>query len=109
MIDPDTNQPPQEVYHDDWSYAQIEQLFLDLAAGAEVEHVQVRLADADRSADQAVTLQDASDAFHRGDATAIQIRYRFEGQVWCDTLMVRPSEVRIVRTPLPPWLDNPSL
>ncbi|MGI9473665.1 MAG: hypothetical protein ACR2NZ_19135 [Rubripirellula sp.] len=109
MNEQDPGEPPQEVYHDDWSLEQVGQLFLDLAAGAEVEHVQIRLSADRPSADQRVTLQDASDAFHRGEATAIQIRYRFEGQVWCDTLMVRPTEVRIVRTPMPAWLGNPPL
>ena len=111
----DPQEPTQEVYHDDWSTEQIEQLFLDLAAGAEVEHVQLKRTgpveplSLDSIGDQRVTLQEASDAFQRGDASAIQIRYRFEGQVWCDTLLVREADVRIVRTPLPPWLANPPL
>lgn len=115
MTESGPNDLPQEVYHDDWSVEQIEQLFLDLAEGAEVEHVQLKRKSesgatrSDPIADQQVSLREASDAFQRGDAIAIQIRYRFEGQVWCDTLMVREQDVRIVRTPIPPWLANPPL
>ncbi|WP_372726006.1 hypothetical protein [Novipirellula sp.] len=94
---PDTNETP-ELLEAHWGREQVVQLFQDLSEGATVEHVQVRTASDGRAADQSVTLLEAKAIFEKGDARAIQIRYGFDGQNWCDTLMVKPDEVHIIRT-----------
>ncbi|TWU37392.1 hypothetical protein [Novipirellula artificiosorum] len=90
-----------EVLVAEWTREQILALFADLAAGAEITHVQLRCADGDNP----VALQDAETAYRAGSAIAIQIRYRFNGEHWSDTLMTaEPSGVdvtKIIRSRLP--------
>ena len=73
-------------------------LELMLEQGAEVRHVQVRSSSAGRMEDEATNLSRARELLTAGSAKAIQIRYRFEQQDWCDTLMVGPERIRIIRT-----------
>ena len=82
----------------EWDLEQVDALFDDLQQGAEIQHVQVRCISDGRPVDRSVTLRESQELIHRGTAKAIQIRYRFDEQSWCDTLMVRPSTVRIIRT-----------
>jgi hypothetical protein len=86
-----------EVLQAEWSFDQLLQLFSDLQAGAEVEHVQLRTAQRD----QAVSLTEAEHAFVQGIARAVQVRYRFEGELWCDTILPGDPTTTIVRTRLP--------
>ncbi len=73
------------------------QLFDDLRDGAEVEHVQLRTATSDRT----TTLTEAKHAFADSSAEAIQVRYRFENELWCDTIMPNEQTTKIIRTRLP--------
>ncbi len=93
----DPNEPP-EILEAHWDREQVVQLFHDLSEGANVQHVQVRTVSDSRSQDQAVTLLEAKELLEKDEARAIQIRYDFDGQNWCDTLMVKPDEVHIIRT-----------
>ena len=77
---------------------EVEALFADLKLGAEVTHVQVKLASGMGAADSKTTLTEAHELLRLGQVAAIQIRYCYEQQDWCDTLMVLPHAVRIVRT-----------
>ena len=76
---------------------EVEALFADLKLGAEVTHVQVKMATGKGAADSKMTLTEAHELLRLGQVAAIQIRYRYEQQDWCDTLMVLPHAVRIVR------------
>jgi len=89
-------QDSSELLQARWSTAQVLDLFADLATGAEVRHVQLRTSSADRT----VTLADAEAAFTAGEASAIQIRYRFDGQQWSDTIMCGAAEHTIIRNRL---------
>ena len=77
---------------------EVEALFSDLEFGAEVTHVQVKMASGMGAADSKKTLAEAHELLQLGEVVAIQIRYCYEQQDWCDTLMVLPHAVRIVRT-----------
>lgn len=92
------NQP--EMLEAQWDRDQVNALFDDLSAGAQVEHVQVRSSARGGPNDRAVTLEEARELFDSQDAKAIQIRYRFEEDTWCDTLMVQSDTVKIIRTRL---------
>jgi hypothetical protein len=76
---------------------QVLQLFDDLRLGAQVEHVQLRTSNRDGVA----TLGEAQQAFAGGTAQAIQVRYRFEGELWCDTIMPSDPTTKIIRTRVP--------
>ena len=96
---PDQDAAP-ELLEAHWDLEQVVQLFRDLNEGADVQHVQVRTASDGRAQDQSVTLLEAKELLEKGEARAIQIRYDFDEQNWCDTLMVKPDEVHIIRTRL---------
>jgi hypothetical protein len=86
-----------ELLEAEWARDQVLQLFIDLAAGAEVQHVQLRTASSDRQA----TLAEAESAFIANSAKAIQVRYRFEGELWSDTILPGDPTTRIIRSRLP--------
>ncbi|MEO8268581.1 MAG: hypothetical protein ABI557_02605 [Aureliella sp.] len=86
-----------ELLQAEWGVDQVIQLFDDLRDGAEVEHVQLRAAKDDRI----TTLAEAKLAFADGSAQAIQVRYRFEGETWCDTILPSEPTTKIIRTRLP--------
>lgn len=74
----------------------VEQLFRDIAACAEVLEVLPKFAD--RSYVTAkVTLAEAHDLLLSHQARAIQIRYRYDGKEWWDTLMNLNGQFRLVR------------
>ena len=108
--------PP--VYRGELTSVDVETLFADLAACAEVQHVQVRLnRDPSRDpqgADDGVqrlpgktassqprlglALAEAKQLLANGCAHMIQIRYQHECKSWCDTLLAQPSGVvRLIR------------
>ena len=87
-----------QLFQSELSPDEVEALFADLKLGAEVTHVQVKMASGMGAADSKMTLTDAHELLRLGQVAAIQIRYRYEQQDWCDTLMVLPHAVRIVRT-----------
>ena len=86
-----------ELLEAEWDRDQVLQLFLDLAAGADVQHVQLRTASNDRK----VTLAEAEAAFIESWAKAIQVRYRFEGELWSDTILPGDPTTKIIRSKLP--------
>jgi hypothetical protein len=87
-----------EILEAEWDHGQVMALFDDLSRGAEVSHVQVRSNNSNRPQDQRATLDEASEMFRDRAAKAIQIQYRFDGQAWCDTLMVGEHTTKIIRT-----------
>ncbi len=82
-----------ELLEAEWSRDQVQQLFSDLAAGAEVQYVQLRTASGDHS----TTLAEAATAFIERLARAIQVRYRFEGELWIDTILPGDPTTKIIR------------
>lgn len=86
-----------EILQAEWARDQVLQLFADLAAGADVQHVQLRTAGQDSTA----SLAAAEAAFATGTARAIQVRYHFEGEAWCDTIMPGDPTTKIIRNRVP--------
>ncbi len=95
--DPPIDDALPELLQAEWGADQVMQLFDDLRDGAEVEHVQMRAAKGDRT----TTLVEAKLAFADGSAQAIQVRYRFEDEMWCDTILPNEQTTKIIRTRLP--------
>lgn len=86
-----------EVLQADWPRQQVMTLFAELKAGAEVEHVQVRSCGSQGTTDQKVTLDQAETLFAAGDAQAFQIRYRYDGETWCDTILPQTDGAKVIR------------
>ena len=91
------NEPLPELLQAEWSKDQVMNLFADLAAGANVQQVQLRTS----SSDQAVSLADAEASFVADQARAIQVRYLFEGELWSDTIIPGDPTTKIIRNRLP--------
>jgi hypothetical protein len=68
-----------------------EALFDDLAALTTIEVVRIK------GAVGACTLAEARDALEAG-ARGVQVRYRWGGESWLDTILRTPAGLRIVRT-----------
>ena len=98
-----SNSDEPEVLMVEWELAQVLTLFDDLKQGATVNHVQVRSTMGKSTNDSQVTLADARQMLAEGTAKAIQIYYDFEEQSWCDTLMVLPDCIRVIRAAGHSW------
>lgn len=86
------------LYEAVWDREQLRQLFADLNQAAEIQHVQVRTEVDGSRGDRTVTLGEAEALFEAGQAAAIQVRYCFDGEQWCDTVMIDANAARIIRT-----------
>ena len=95
MMSDDSMELP-EILQAEWGFDQVRQLFADLAEGETVEHVQLRT----QTVDATVSLAEAEAAFSDGTAAAIQVRYRFDGTFWSDTLLPGEPTTKIIRTRL---------
>ncbi|WP_437707251.1 hypothetical protein WMF45_26305 [Sorangium sp. So ce448] len=100
-VDPEIPLPPlQEAVLDE---ATLDQLFFDLAEAAELVSVSLkagataRAGDLPRAGSAGDELALARRALGDGTALGVQIRYRFAGSEWWDTLLRIPSGVRLVR------------
>ncbi|KAA1258442.1 hypothetical protein LF1_09620 [Rubripirellula obstinata] len=91
-----------EILQAEWASDQVLQLFADLRDGADVKHVQLKSTRTDAT----VTLAEARDAFAAKEAIAIQIRYLFENEMWCDTIMPGDPTTKIIRNRLPSVLNE---
>lgn len=97
LADLENNTPLPEILQAEWAKDQVQQLFDDLRDGANVQHVQLRSTNTDAT----VTLAEAKLAFDCGEAKAIQVRYSFENERWCDTILPGDPTTKIVRNRLP--------
>lgn len=79
----------------------LDALLVDLAACAEDIEIVVKSAPAARAEGAAPALRAALERFRAGELRGVQIRYRFEGRLWCDTLIRTAGGARLVRSPLP--------
>ncbi|WP_437825850.1 hypothetical protein [Sorangium sp. So ce1153] len=98
-VDPEIPLPPlQEAALDE---ATLDRLFLDIAEAAELVSVSLKADATARAGDVPRAGRDelvlARRALRDGTALGAQIRYRFAGSEWCDTLLRMPSGVRLVR------------
>lgn len=77
--------------------ATLAQLFFDLEAAAEVIDVRLKGQAEARADEGVVTLRTARAGLESNAVQGVQIRYRFAGAEWWDTLIRTPSGVRLVR------------
>lgn len=79
--------------------ATLDALFADLAQCTQIDEVQIKGA-ADGRAVRLAGLDAARAALATG-ARGVQIRYRWDGSAWLDTILRTPAGVRLVRTAIP--------
>ena len=78
--------------------ATVQDLFRDLAACTQIIAIRPKTrAEGHIDAAATLTLDDAAAGLRDGSFRAVQVRYRYEDQEWCDTLMSTPAGLRVVR------------
>jgi hypothetical protein len=77
--------------------ATLDQYFKDLAAHAEMISVQEKQSPTEYVHENTMDLSVAREKVMSGNARAVQIRYRFDEQEWCDTLIRKASGVKLIR------------
>lgn len=77
--------------------AAIDALFADLELVADALEITARSANARRADSTRLTLADARAALDSGTVAALQLRYRFDGADWCDTLIRTATGARLIR------------
>lgn len=90
-----------QILQAEWAVDQVLQLFDDLRDGSDVQQVQMKSTQTDAT----VTLAEARNAFAAKEAIAIQIRYVFENEMWCDTILPGDPTTKIIRSRLPDELS----
>lgn len=77
-------------------------LFDDLERAAEAVEVRLKGAAAGHAAAGAVPLREAERLLVEGRVRGVQVRYRWAGAAWCDTLLRGADGVRLVRMEVDP-------
>ena len=83
--------------------ATLEQLFVDLDGAADVLAVLAKGASRDRAHGGTLSLDEGKQLFMAKSVRGLQIRYRYQGSEWWDTLMHTPAGVRVVRIEQEDW------
>ncbi len=96
--DPDPRPPLPELTQAVMDPALLGQYFEDLARCTEVLAILPKMAPQARAlAEGGWTLSDARTGLLEAKVRGVQIRYRYDGAEWWDTLLCQPGGVRIVR------------
>jgi hypothetical protein len=72
-------------------------LFRDLASCTRIHAVIPKYADRRHTGADTISLETARTRLATGLLLGVQIRYSFENQTWCDTLLRRPNGLTLVR------------
>lgn len=75
----------------------LDQYFQDLAKHAQIISIQEKHAATEYVQEGTLDLTAAREKVMAGVTRAVQIRYRFDDQEWCDTLLRQPTGVKLVR------------
>lgn len=97
---PDDDDPafePAELQQADLDPATLAALFDDIATYTQVIGALLKGAPTSYAPDQLVDLPTARTLLQAGTVRGIQLRYRYQGQEWWDTLLRLPTGVRLVR------------
>ncbi|NMO14902.1 hypothetical protein HPC49_05960 [Pyxidicoccus fallax] len=77
--------------------ATLARLVSDIEGLTLVDEVLLKGGGASMASTQRSTLAEAVDALQRGQVVGVQVRYRYQGQAWWDTLLRAPQGIRLVR------------
>ena len=77
--------------------ATLARLVSDIQGLTEVDEVLLKGGSSAMASTQRRTLADAVDALQQGHVLGVQVRYRYQGQAWWDTLLRAPQGIRLVR------------
>lgn len=77
--------------------ATLEALFCDLAQCTQILAVVPKTAGRSQVQERSIALAAARTGLDSGAYRGVQIRYHYQSQEWCDTLMATPGGIRLVR------------
>lgn len=97
MTSPDSPPPLADLQDAVIDDATLDRLLFDLGACATVLEVRVKGAPAEHASGPVPELDRAVADLRAGRVLGVQIRYRFGGTDWCDTLLRVSGGIRIVR------------
>lgn len=72
-------------------------LFRDLVAATEIEGIRCKQAPDQRADAAGISPEEALAWLLEGRVRGVQVRYRYEGESWCDTILATPGGHRVVR------------
>jgi hypothetical protein len=75
----------------------LEALFRDLGGLVELQEILLKGASRSHALEHAASLEEARTALSQGAVIGVQIRYRYQGSDWWDTLLRTPQGIRLVR------------
>lgn len=81
--------------------ATLDALANDLAACAELLEIRLKGGATRYSDDAPVDITEAVDALRQSRVRGVQLRYRYQGVVWVDTLVDTLAGIRLVRSRIP--------
>lgn len=90
-----------ELHSGDLDVETVGALFDDLERHAVILDVLVKAAPTRHVSDVAIPLREAQALLAAREVRGVQIRYRWQGAEWRDTLMQLPTAVRVVRMRMP--------
>jgi ferredoxin-type protein NapG len=76
-------------------------LFRDLGAAAEIDDIRCKQAPDRRAGASRISLEEALAWLLEGRVRGAQVRYRYDGKAWCDTILATPTGHRVVRIEAP--------
>ena len=80
----------------------LDALLDDLTRHTQIMEVTVKGGEFSRAEKAPVSLQEAIEALRGGRIRGVQVRYRWQGEEWLDTLLANAGQFRIVRLKVPP-------
>lgn len=95
------DEPLPDLHQGDLDADQLATLFQDLAAFAVIHGISAKGGTQAYTAGEGLTLAAAQHALQDRTVHGLQIRYSYQGAHWIDTLLVRPTGVRVVRIQTP--------
>jgi ferredoxin-type protein NapG len=90
-----------ELHEGDLDGAGLRALFRDLSAAAQITQVRCKQAPGQRAEPAARTAEEALALILAGHVRGVQVRYRYEEQDWCDTVLAKGDGYRVVRVAAP--------
>lgn len=96
-----TDESPVRIYDAMLTPERLDELLADLGAHAKDLDVRVRRGTGRHSVLGKSDIGELGTLLSESSCTSVQIRYQFQGQVWCDSILRTPEGLRLVRTEMP--------
>ncbi len=106
-LDPEPREPLPDLHQAVLDEAGLHELVRDLGRAARVLSVRLK-AGAGRRAEGEASLEQAARQLVSGALRGVQVRYGFEGRVWCDTMLRVSEGYRVVRMEEPTRPEEPA-